>query len=51
MASHFRKLIMLKKSLRCGQQVEAKDTVEIRGELDRDWAVSVEIEADSLTKL
>ncbi|MDR3352913.1 MAG: NirD/YgiW/YdeI family stress tolerance protein, partial [Zoogloeaceae bacterium] len=34
-----------------GQRVEVKDTVEIRGEVDRDWAVSVEIEADTLTKL
>ncbi|MDR2259593.1 MAG: NirD/YgiW/YdeI family stress tolerance protein [Azoarcus sp.] len=34
-----------------GQTVEAKDTVEIRGEVDRDWAISVEIEANSLQKL
>ncbi|MDR2092131.1 MAG: NirD/YgiW/YdeI family stress tolerance protein [Azoarcus sp.] len=34
-----------------GQTVESKDTVEIRGEIDRDWAISVEIEADSLQKL
>ncbi|MDR2787381.1 MAG: NirD/YgiW/YdeI family stress tolerance protein [Candidatus Accumulibacter sp.] len=33
------------------QTVEAKDAIEIRGEVDRDWAVSVEIEADSLQKL
>jgi uncharacterized protein (TIGR00156 family) len=34
-----------------GQRVEPKDAVEIRGEVDRDWAISVEIEADTLTKL
>ncbi|MDR0716757.1 MAG: NirD/YgiW/YdeI family stress tolerance protein [Azoarcus sp.] len=34
-----------------GRTVEAKDTVEIRGEVDRDWTVSVEIEAGSIQKL
>ena len=34
-----------------GQTVEPKDAVEIRGEIDRDWGFSVEIEADTLKKL
>ncbi|MDR0735289.1 MAG: NirD/YgiW/YdeI family stress tolerance protein [Zoogloeaceae bacterium] len=34
-----------------GQTVEPRDAVEIRGEIDRDWGFSVEIEADTLKKL
>jgi uncharacterized protein (TIGR00156 family) len=34
-----------------GQTVEPRDSVEIRGEIDRDWGISVEIEADQIKKL
>jgi len=34
-----------------GQTVTAQDTVEIRGEVDRDWGNSIEVEADSIKKL
>ncbi|MDR1424525.1 MAG: NirD/YgiW/YdeI family stress tolerance protein [Azoarcus sp.] len=34
-----------------GQTVTAQDTVEIRGEVDRDWGDSLEVEADSIKKL
>jgi uncharacterized protein (TIGR00156 family) len=34
-----------------GQTVAPTDSVEIRGEIDRDWGISVEIEADQIRKL
>ncbi|MDR2031850.1 MAG: NirD/YgiW/YdeI family stress tolerance protein [Azoarcus sp.] len=44
-------IVEIDKKLWRDQTVEPKDKVEIRGEIDRDWGASVEIEADALKKL